>query len=91
MPTTKERLRGSLFLFVGVFASIQSVSLPLGVLEKPGPGMFPFERSILHSAIGAFLLISAMGRSQIDSSAILRQKAEVSQNDALAGFFIEPR
>ncbi len=85
---TKDRLGSFLFLAAGFFALFQSIRLPLGSLEKPGPGVFPIALSVLLSAIGLVLLASEAGGTKINWGTLARRKATAGQIVALTAAYI---
>ncbi len=86
---TKERF-GSLFLLlVGAYALIHSVRLPLGTWTQPGPGVFPLILSLLLSAIGIALLVSAKGGKRFDwKDSLSRQKNTWAIMGLTVGFIL---
>jgi putative tricarboxylic transport membrane protein len=85
---SKERLGSFGFLLVGIFGLSQAVRLPLGSMEKPGPGVFPVILSGLLCMIGASLLFSEKGQGRLAWGTIARQKARVWQIVLQIGVFI---
>ena len=85
---SKERLGSWIFLLVGISALSQAIRLPLGTLEKPGPGIFPLILSILLSGIGVLLLLSEKGRGRLDWSGLIREKRTVWKIILLSSAFI---
>jgi hypothetical protein len=61
----KERAGGIFFLIVGICFFSLSLTLPIGKITQPGPGIFPLVLSLLLSIIGILILFSNKGRSEI--------------------------
>ncbi len=85
---TKDSLASLFFLGTGLFAFSQSIRLPLGTLEKPGPGVFPILLSILLSVIGVVLLVVERGETKVNWSTLLRRKATAWQIVVLTAGYI---
>ena len=56
---TLERGGSLFFLAIGIYILVQSVRLPMGSWNQPGPGVFPLILSLLLSIVGAALLVSS--------------------------------
>jgi hypothetical protein len=85
---SKERLGGLIFFLAGVFALSMSIRLPLGTLDKPGPGIFPLILSGLLAIIGVLLLLFETGSGKLHWSGLIREKGTVWKIILLSAAFI---
>jgi len=85
---SKERLGSLIFFLAGIFALSMSIRLPLGTLEKPGPGIFPLILSGLLSIIGVLLLLFETGSGKLHWSGLIREKGTVWKIILLSAAFI---
>ena len=60
LPINRDAAAGILFIAVGIFFGIYSISYKMGTLLGMGPGFFPFALSILVVLLGLIILIRAM-------------------------------
>ena len=85
---SNERLGSLIFFLAGVFALSMSIRLPLGTMDKPGPGIFPLILSGLLSIIGGLLLLFETGSGKMHWSRLIREKGTVWKIILLSAVFI---
>lgn len=57
----RQRVAGLIFLAIGILGFIDSLSLPWGTWEEPGPGPFPLAVSLLLSLAGIVKILQKRG------------------------------
>jgi hypothetical protein len=89
---SKKRAGGLIFLFVGIFGSINSMLIPMGKWNEPGPGAFPLCLSVLLCISGASSFIRGKERggeqARIDWRNMFKKRVTALKIVILTGAFI---
>lgn len=60
----KDRVGGLIFLLTGFYGLIYSRSLPMGIWNEPGPGVFPFGLAALLAFSGIMIITGAKSKEE---------------------------
>lgn len=60
----RQRVAGFIFLSIGILGFADSIQLPWGTWEEPGPGLFPLAVSILLCLAGIVKILQKKGRGE---------------------------